>query len=140
MNSPHKYDRAMRRLVDEILPRLPQGAVVSDLVGLAHCHNHHVNGALRQALALGLVKSHPFPGYKCPLRRIWYSIEHYPARRPTPPKIAMETPGRAQQRRVAPGVRATVCPTPADRYTFTPPPGWTGQITRDRDERRGVVA
>jgi hypothetical protein len=35
------------------------------------------------------------------------------------------------------GIKVTLCPAGKDqRYTFTPPPGWVGQITRDWRERR----
>jgi len=42
---------------------------------------------------------------------------------------------------VPPGVRVQVCPSGRDqRYTFTPPPGWRGTITRDWIERRQAQA
>lgn len=38
---------------------------------------------------------------------------------------------------VPPGLQVTVCPHGVDnRFTFTPPKGWRGQITRDWRERR----
>lgn len=38
---------------------------------------------------------------------------------------------------VPPGVKVTQCPHGVDsRFTFTPPPGWRGQITKDWRERR----
>lgn len=35
------------------------------------------------------------------------------------------------------GVKVTICPSGRDqRFTFVPPPGWVGEITRDWSERR----
>jgi hypothetical protein len=38
---------------------------------------------------------------------------------------------------ITPATKVTVCPSGTDqRFTFSPPPGWVGQITRDWRERR----
>lgn len=103
-----------------------------------------VSSLLSQIAASGKAVSRPAPQGKAVKRRHYYAAQHA-ALMPTQPPVA-EKPVRLHS--LAPAnfasaeadysrAKVTLCPSGTDhRFTFTPPPGWRGAITRDWQDRR----
>jgi hypothetical protein len=128
------------------LRAMPTGATCAALVNVLGIKRERIATCCGNLIARGTV------AYVGGARgRVYYAVEHAPdhakretmKRKPKPPDAPSITishrrlPAAVGEAIVPPGVKVTICPAGLDqRFTFHPPKGWRGQITRDWMERK----
>ncbi len=131
------------------------GLYVSQIVNLAKVSQSQAKVILARGYEAGRYASHADRSERSAARRRWYLSAHKPAlapeswkKQPKKPKVKaamtaikklppacapkhVKSPWKPGQEVVHKG-NVTICPSGIDqRFTFTPPPGWVGEITRD---------
>lgn len=134
----------------------PEGLYVAQIVSRHKVSQSQAKIVLARGLEAGLYAWHSDRSERSAARRRWYLAQHKPdhapqswKKQPKKPRVkaamtaikkmpaactpksgkALWQPGQTVERN---GVKVTPCPCGIDqRFTFTPPPGWVGEITRD---------
>lgn len=114
------------------------GATTDELAAELGRHKVQVGGALAKMGKAGSVAWHLMSNGMCHNKRRWYLPQHKPSEPPLQPATNVcVTPMPAAPKPAANGAVLVQCPAFEDRrFTFDPPPGWVGEITRDWRERR----
>lgn len=133
----------------------PEGLYVAQIVSRHKVSQSQAKIVLARGLEAGLYAWHSDRSERSSSRRRWYLARHKPdqspetwKKQPKKPKVKaamtaikklppacapkhVKAPWKPGQEVVHKG-KVTLCPSGIDqRFTFTPPPGWVGEITRD---------
>lgn len=130
--------KAIKGIAEHLRRVKETGALTAELADIIGVSLQHCSKAIKAGTDDGVFAWHIDAAPKAPLRRRWYLTEYRPNHPPprSLPSVAVVVVKPEEPRKAT--VTVQQGPVFRDtRFTFDPPLGWVGEITRDWQERRG---